>query len=151
MATKKKATRRAQGAKRTDVPMYLDSDVHRMGEDDKLDIVRGGVMVDDTDLTDEEIEELTARRVIRPAKPDEIERAANAEHTEKRAQLQRDQSAEVAQLQAQQAQEKAKLEGGGNASPAALQKLADQHLKQTQDLQAKHTKALAAHDEKASS
>jgi hypothetical protein len=55
-------------------PMFLDShvDVVRDGE---VVRIQGGVLVEDTDLSEDEIDELTAHRAIRLATDPEIERA----------------------------------------------------------------------------
>jgi hypothetical protein len=70
-ATKRRTSRRAKGVKIPDVPLFLDSDVHVM-RDGELTVVRGGQLVDDTDLEDEEIEELKEHKAIRPATASEL-------------------------------------------------------------------------------
>lgn len=144
---KKKPTRRA-AAKKTDVPMYLDGIAHvqRKNEDtDKMETVAitGGVLVDDTDLSDEEIDELTAMRIIRPATSDEIARLEQAEANAERAEKQQAHEAEVTQLRANQEAERAAAVAR-NATPDQLAKLDERHAVAKSALEEKQAKALAA-------
>jgi hypothetical protein len=152
-ATKKRASRRTSGKKR-DVPMYLDSDVHVLRESEdpthngKLvtTVIKGGVMVDDTDLTDDEIDELTARRVIRPATPEEIDRLEQADTAEARAELVATQEAELAQLRANNEAARAEMAARENVSGDALAKLDQKNAMTVAALQEKHAGALAKFD-----
>lgn len=145
LATKgKKATRRSAG-KRSSVKLFLDSLVHVVrGEDKegrpKTESIAGGVLVDDTDLTDDEIDELTALKAIRPATPKEIEQLDRNEVEEKRVALVREQEEEMAALRAEHEQAKADL--GTDASPAKVTKLEEKQAAEVSKLQDKHTKAL---------
>lgn len=146
-ATKKKATRRASG-KKTEVPMYLDATAHvqRKNEDTgKMETVAipGGVLVDDTDLNEDEIEELTAQRHIRPATSSEIERLEQADAAAERKEIVDAQAKETEQLRANQEVEMAKLNASGKASLEAISALQTEHAKQTAALQEKQAKALA--------
>lgn len=61
------------------VPRWLDSTVHLHREVDgvpQLHVVKGGCLVSQTDLTADEIDELTAMRVIRFATPAELRATA---------------------------------------------------------------------------
>jgi hypothetical protein len=157
LATAKKAARKpaakksgskpaAKKSASADVAMYLDSDVHVMRENKKGDpvttTIKGGVLVDDTDLTDEEIDDFTARRVIRPAKPEEIERLKKAPGVAEREQLVREQAAEVEQLQAKHASAVAA------AAPADRPALQEEQATELTELQQEHVDALNAFDEK---
>jgi hypothetical protein len=146
----KRATRRSTGKKR-DVPMFLDSEVHvmREGKDGKPEQLRiaGGVLVDDTELEDDEIDELTARRVIRPATQDEIHRLERRETDDARTELLRTHETEMAQLRAQHDVARAELENSGNATPAALNRLSDKQALEITKLQDKHAAAIAKIDE----
>jgi hypothetical protein len=152
-ATKKRASRRTSGKKR-DVPMYLDSDVHVMRESEdpthngKLvtTVIKGGVMVDDTDLTDDEIDELTALRVIRPARPEEIDRLERADTAAARADLVKSQGEELAQLRANNEAARADLASKDNVSGDALAKLDQKNAMAVASLQEKHAGALAKFD-----
>jgi hypothetical protein len=150
-ATKKRTTRRTSGKKR-DVPMYLDSDVHVMRENDdgKLatTVIKGGVLVDDTDLSDDEIDELTARRVIRPATVEEIDALDAAGTAADRAELVKSQEEEMAQLRANQEQARATLAAKDNVSADALAKADQKAAMDVASLQEKHATALAKFDAK---
>lgn len=145
LATKaKKATRRTAG-KRSSVKLFLDSHVDVVRGEDKegrprVERIAGGVLVDDTDLTDDEIDELTALKAIRPATPKEIEQLDRNEVEEKRAALVREQEEEMAALRAEHEQAKADL--GTDASPAKVTKLEEKQAAEVSKLQDKHTKAL---------
>jgi hypothetical protein len=150
---KKKATRKAAGKKR-DMPMFLDSDVHVMREDPNNEkrmvttIVRGGRMLDDLEdeaLTDDEIDELTARRVIRPATVAEVDRAAQQDKAVQREELVSDQTTEIQQLRANREAERAGLVADGSA-PADLITFDQATTEQVTNLQAKHADALATLD-----
>lgn len=138
-ATSKKSAprRKRSGFKVPDVPMYLDSAVHVM-RDDELVIISGGVLLDDTELTDEEIADIQRHGVIRPATPAELERLQEAESLAAATELAKDQEREMRQLVANQA---AELSGVDEAKKPAL---VDKHLKQISDLQGKHATALAS-------
>lgn len=143
-ATAKRATRRKTGAKR-EVPLYLDSDAHVMrdGDDGKKvnTVIKGAVLVDDTDLTDDEIDELTALRVIRPATNDEIERLERKDADAERTDLIRTQTSEIEQLRARQESERADLEAKSpNDEQRSIQ--SDRHATQMTKLQEKHVAAL---------
>jgi hypothetical protein len=151
---KKKATTRKAAGKKRDMPMYLDSDVHVMREDPNNEkrmittIVRGGRMLDDLDdeaLTDDEIDELTARRVIRPATVEEVDRAAQQDKAAQRADLVGDQTTEIQQLRANREGERAGLVAQGSA-PADLISFDQATTEQVAALQGKHADALAALD-----
>lgn len=148
-ATAKRQTRRKAGVKR-EVPLYLDSTAHvmRPGKDDKpeLLVIPGGVLVDDTDLTDEEIDELTALRVIRHATTEEIDRLEQKGIDEQRAEMLRTQEGEINQLKAQQDVERVDLEAK-NPSDEQRATQSDRHGKQLAKLQEKHSAALAKLDE----
>jgi hypothetical protein len=148
-ATAKRTTRRKAG-NRSDVPMFLDSDVHvmRKNDDGKTEtvVIRGGVLVDDTDLEEEEIDELTARRVIRHATPEEVERLEQKDTTSEREALVSSQSAELDTLKATQASERAAMQADTSVSPDALTKLDAKHATAVSKLQASHDKALAKFD-----
>jgi hypothetical protein len=149
----KKATRRSSGKKR-DVPMYLDSDVHVMrpseADEKKLvtTVIKGGVLVDDTDLTDDEIDELTARRVIRPATVDEIQRLEAADTAADRAELVKSQQEEIAQLRANHEVARATLAQKDGVSADALAKADQKSAMEVASLQEKHAGALAKFDAK---
>lgn len=140
------ATARTRRGKRGDVPMYLDSHVHVMREDKKGDPVlkriRGGILIDDTDLTDEEVDELTARKVVRPASQEEVERLAQSGTEAERTDLLREQEEEMAKLTAKHEMERAEL--GDGASASKRQKLEERQAKELTALQGKHAKALNA-------
>lgn len=109
LATARKKTRRNSGKKR-DVQMYVDSDLHVMRKDEDkksvLKVIQGGVLLDDLDddaLTDDEIDEFTARRVIRPATPEEVSRLEDKGLQEERTTLATEQAQEMAALQADHA------------------------------------------------
>jgi hypothetical protein len=90
-ATAKKSTRRTSG-KASKLKLLLDSTVHLRRDPKKPDltVIDGGVLVDDTDLDDDEIEELKRHGAIRPASAEEIARLeATAENAE-RAELMRE-------------------------------------------------------------
>lgn len=147
----KKTTRRSTG-KRRDVPMYVDSILHVQRKNDDTGkhetvAIPAGVLVDDTDLTDDEIDEFTARRVIRPATVEEIERLDKKDAADERADLEASQTAELEQLRANHAAERAELVGKEGTSPAAIAKLDDKHATAVSQLQAKHAAALAKHDQ----
>lgn len=150
----KKTTRRSSGKKR-DVPMYLDSDVHVMrpseADEKKLvtTVIKGGVLVDDTELTDDEIDELTARRVIRPATVDEIQRLEFADTAADRAELVKSQQEELSQLRANQEQSRAQLAAKDGVSADALAKADQKSAMDLASLQEKHAGALAKFDAKA--
>lgn len=166
MGATAKKTRRTAGAKRTSVPLWLDSEVHVIRDDKETPaaaanrrlrgvqapsphtVIPGGVLVDDTDLTDDEIEDLQRRGVVRPATPKEVESAEVRERTERIAELQREQEREIQQLRADQEQEKAKINADGKAAPDAVAKLADKQSKELTSLQEKHVKALNAEQAK---
>jgi hypothetical protein len=91
---------------------YIDSDIHVMRKDEDkksyTHVVRGGVLLDDLEddaLTDQEIDEMISRGVIRPATPAEVARLENADLQDERAKLAAEQAGEVAQLQADHATE----------------------------------------------
>lgn len=134
---KKRPTRRATGAKSPDVPMYLDTEAHVM-RDDELVKIPGGVLVEDTELDDDEIEEFLARGVIRPATPEEIVRLHTAGAREAAKQLADEQGREMQQLLANQAAELAV------AAETDKAKLAEKHLKAVSALQQKHAQAAAS-------
>lgn len=136
---KKRTTRRSEG-KVAKVPMYLDSEVHVM-RDDKLEVVRGGVLLDDTDLDEEEIESIQGRGVIRPATPAEIEQLAQADKAQERAAVTRTQQTELQSMQARQASEMAGATNAGK-SDADKAKLSEKHAEALTALQEKHTAAL---------
>lgn len=150
-ATKKRTTRRSSGKKR-DVPMYLDSDVHVMRDNDEgkavTTVIKGGVLVDDTDLSDDEIDELTARRVIRPATVDEIQRLEAADTAADRADLVKEQQEEIAQLRANQEQARAQLAAKDGVSGDALAKADQKAAMDVASMQEKHSAALAKFDAK---
>jgi hypothetical protein len=138
-ATAKKSTRRSSG-KASKLKLLLDSTVHLRRDPKRPDItvIDGGVLVDDTDLDDDEIEELKRHGVIRPASAEEIARLEAAEETAGNAELLREQEYELTELRANQA---AELEGKSDAEKA---KLAERHSKAVAALQEKHVKALNA-------
>jgi hypothetical protein len=145
----KKTPAKTSAAKKsasTKVPMYLDSEVHVTRDNKKgdpvLTVIKGGQLVDDTDLTDEEIDDLTTRRVIRPATVAEIERLSKAPAVKAREELVREQEGEVAQLKAAHA---AALAAAAPDEKAALQ---EEQATELTDLQAEHVDALNAFDEK---
>lgn len=151
---KKRATRKAAGKKR-DVPMYLDSDVHVMRPDEEnpkrkvTTIVRGNRLLDDLEadeLTDDEIDELTARRVIRPAKPEEIERSEQQDRAAQREELSAEQTAEITQLRANRESERAQLVAGG-VKPEDLVSFDDETASTIAELQTEHAAALAKLDQ----
>jgi hypothetical protein len=131
--------------------MYLDSDAHVMRKNEdtgrfETTVVRGGVLVDDTDLTDDEIDELTALRVVRPATGDEIDRLEQRDAEDARAELLRTQETEVAQLRAQHDTDRAALEATGPAPEASRSSPIARQTELT-ELQAKHAAALAKLDQ----
>jgi hypothetical protein len=132
--------------------MYLDSDVHVMRENDdgKLatTVIKGGVLVDDTDLSDDEIDELTARRVIRPASVDEIQRLEAADTAADRAELVKEQQEELAQMRANQEQARAALATKDGVTGDALAKADQKNAMEVAALQEKHAAALAKFDAK---
>lgn len=151
---KKRTTRKAAGKKR-DVPMYLDSDVHvmRPSEDEPkrrvTTLVRGGRLVDDLEddaLSDDEIDELTARRVIRPAKPEEIERSEQQDRAAQREELAAEQTAAITQLRANRESERAALVAGG-VKPEDLVSFDDETSTTVAELQSEHAAALAKIDQ----
>jgi hypothetical protein len=152
-ATKKKVTRKSAGKKR-DMPMFLDSDVHVMRED-PLDprrkittIVRGGRMLDDLEddaLTDDEVDELTARRVLRPATPAEVERANQTDKAIRREELVADQTTEIQQLRANREGERAALIASG-VKPEDLIAFDGDTSEKVADLQTAHAEAVAKLD-----
>jgi hypothetical protein len=150
-----KRTSRRKAGKKRDVPMYLDSDAHVLRENDEgrmvTTVIKGDQLVDDTDLTDEEIEELTARRVIRPATVPEIDRLEAADTASERAELVRSQQTEIAQLTANNDAERADFATRENTSPDALAKLDQKHAASVAALQEKQAGALAKFDAKATS
>lgn len=77
---RKRAKDGADGAAapRNTMPMILDSHVHLMRGKEMV-ALKGGVLVEDTDLTDDEIDELTARKAIRPATPKELAQLQQAD------------------------------------------------------------------------
>lgn len=137
------ATRRKSG-KRSQVPMMLDSIVHVMregkGGKEELKVINGGVLVDDTDLSDDEVDELTARKVVRPATPDEVARLERSDVEDKRLALVREQEEEVAQLRAKHEAQRAEL--GDAASPQKVRALETKQGEELAKLQAQHAKAL---------
>lgn len=142
LATARSKTRRSAGKKR-DVQMLVDSDIHviRKDEDKKsyTHVVRGGVLLDDLEddaLTDQEIDEMISRGVIRPATPAEVARLENADLQDERAKLAAEQAGEVAQLQADHATE---LAAAPEDQKAKVQQRQETALVK---LQAKHAAAL---------
>lgn len=138
-ATAKKATRRASG-KGSKVKLLLDSEVHlkRDPKSPELTKIPGGVLVDDTDLDDDEIEELKRLGAIRPASAEEITRLEAAQEVAENADLMRAQELELSQLRVKQAEELA-------AAPADKQAtLQERHAKAVTAMQEKHVKALNA-------
>jgi hypothetical protein len=146
----RRSTRRRSGSKR-DVPLFLDSDAHVMRENEKTGkpetyVVKGGVMVDDTDLSDDEIDELTAHRAVRRATPDEIARFDQRDSETERASLTESQASELEELRASQASERATVAAEETTTPAKLSALDDKHATAVSKLQAKHAAALAKFD-----
>lgn len=143
LATKR--TTRRQSGKKGKLPMLLDSHVDVVRGEHKnpvtgrnepqIERIAPG-LVDDTDLTDDEIDELTARGVIRQAKPDEVERLEQRETDAERATLVREQEAEVSKLRTEH---EAALAEAPESKRAAL---SEKQTKEMTALQAKHAKAL---------
>lgn len=161
-----KTTRRKSGAKRSDVPLYLDSDVHVPLEDSELKewrsnappgqpghggapirLIKGGVLVDDTDLTDEQIEDLQTRGVIRPATMKEVQASEARAKADERRELEQQQKTEIQQLQAKQEQARAEATSK-NANADQIAKLNERQTAELTALQDKHVKALNAFDKK---
>lgn len=147
-AAAKKGARRAR---RGDVAMIVDSQVHVMRDnkkgDPELKVIKGGVLVEDTDpeLTEEEIDELTARRVIRPATEAELAAMEQGDVAGEREALVREQEQDVAQLRAKHVAERTKLEEGGKLkTPEAVSKLEERQASELSKLQTKHVDALNA-------
>jgi hypothetical protein len=141
-ATKsKRPTRRARGVKVPDVPLFLDSDVHVM-RDGELTIVRGGVLVEDTELEDDEIEDLIKHGVVRPAKHAELESLETAGNVDAAATLAREQEQEIAALQTAHAAVLADADASGNLTPAKREKLVAKQGEELAALREQHTAAL---------
>jgi hypothetical protein len=101
--------------------------------------------LEDEALTDDEIDELTARRVIRPATVAEVDRAAQQDKAVQREELVSDQTTEIQQLRANREAERAGLVADGSA-PADLITFDQATTEQVTNLQAKHADALATLD-----
>lgn len=146
-ATAKKSARRK--ASRGDDLMYLDSDVHVMRDNDKGDselvIVRGGRPLSDVDeLTDDEIDELTARRVIRPLRSDEAGAIEARAATDAANQLAAEQAREMELLTVRHEAATAALDEAGQLkTDKEKAALADKQAKERTALAEKHAKALA--------
>lgn len=148
--SKRKSTRRKAGVKR-EIPLYLDSDAHVMREDERTGhlattVIRGGVLVDDTDLTDDEIDELTALRAIRHATTDEIARLEQKDADAERTELMANQAVELEELRARQDAERAELEAKGPTDEQRSTQ-STRHSAAMTKLQEKHAAALAKLDE----
>jgi hypothetical protein len=146
----KRATRRKSNT-RTEVPLYLDTIAHVQRKNDESGAmetvtIKGGVLVDDTDLTDDEIDELTAMRVIRHATPEEIDRLEQNSVDAKRAELVQSNTAAMDSLKASNASERAAMEADTSVSPDALAKLDAKQNAAVEKMQAQHDKALAKFD-----
>jgi hypothetical protein len=146
----KRATRRKSNT-RTEVPLYLDTIAHVQRKNEESGAmetvaIKGGVLVDDTDLTDDEIDELTAMRVIRHATPDEIDRLEQNSVDAKRAELVQSNTAAMDSLKASNASERAAMEADTSVSPDALTKLDAKQNAAVEKMQAQHDKALAKFD-----
>jgi hypothetical protein len=140
-AVKRRPSRRAAGVKIPDVPMFLDSDVHVM-RDKELTVIRGGVLVDDTDLEDDEIEELLRHKVIRPATSSELASLDQASSDSAKADLIASQEQEMAALTASHEAATAEAQAAGK-SDAQLAKLAQKQSEEVSALREQHAAALA--------
>lgn len=138
-ATAKKSTRRSTG-KASKLKMLLDSTVHLRRDPKKPDItvIEGGVLVDDTDLDDDEIEDLKRHGIIRPASAAEIARLETAADDADRVELIREHESQLTMLRAEQ---KAELDAAPADKRAAL---AERHGKALTALQDKQAKELGA-------
>lgn len=164
----KRETRRKSGAKKGDVPLYLDSDVHVALEESELKewrqnappgqpghsgapirVIKGGVLVDDTDLTDEQIDDLQKRGVVKPASPEQVKAAEAKAKADERRDLEQEQKTEIQQLQAKHEQARAEATNK-NANAETLAKLSEKQTSEMTALQDKHVKALNAFDKKGS-
>jgi hypothetical protein len=144
MAAKKRTSRRAKGVKIPDVPMYLDSDVHVM-RDGELTVVRGGQLVDDTDLEDDEIEELEQHKAIRPATAKELAGLEQQEVASAADELASRHAEDRAKLTASHEQEIAEATAAGK-SEAQVAKLREAHASQLATLDKQQAKEKAAQE-----
>jgi hypothetical protein len=127
-----------------DVPMFLDSDVHVMVEG-QLTVVRGGRLLSEVeeDLSEDQVDELVARRVVRPATPREIEAAESRDAARDRAETVRAQQVEMSSLRAQQEAQLAALEEGGRrASEEERSALVSEHAEAMAALRERHAEQL---------
>lgn len=138
-----------RGRKRGDVPMILDSHVDVMRENKKGDPepkrFAPGQLLEDTDLTDEEVDDLTKRKAIRPASQEELQQLEKGSVEQERANMIREQEEELAKVRAEHEQQRAEL--GDDASPKKRAALEERQAGEITKLQAAHAKALAKLDE----
>jgi hypothetical protein len=151
-ATVKRGHKR-RATKSDGVPLYLDSDVHvyRVNDEQEkeLVVVRGGRPLDDVEeLTDDEIDELTARRVIRPLRPDDAAAIEARQRHEESAKLAAEQAREMELLQVRhEAARSALEEAGALKTDEKKAQLAEKQEKERASLAEKHSKALAKEQE----
>ena len=141
-AKSKRPTRRARkDVKVPDVPLFLDSDVHVM-RDGELTTIRGGVLVDDTELEDDEIEDLIKHRVVRPAKHEELQTIETTGSLTAIEDLKREQDQEIQALQSAHASALAEADASRNFTPAKREKLVATQAEELAALQSQHAAAL---------
>lgn len=142
-ATKRKS-RRDKGVKIPEVPLYLDSDVHVM-RDGQLSVVRGGQLIDDTDLEDEEIEELKHHKVVRPASAAELAGLEQQAAGDAAAELAARHAEDRAKLVASHEQEVSEAKAAGK-SDAQIARLQEKHASQVAALDEQQAAEKAAQE-----
>lgn len=135
----------AKRGRKGGVAMFVDSDIHVMRDnkkgDPELKVIKGGQLLEDTDLTDEEVDELTARRVIRPATAKELAQLEKSEANAEREELVKEQEGELTTLRAKHEQA---LAAAPETKKAAIE---EKQSAEVTKLQTAHAKALAKFDE----